>query len=83
MKKVSFLLAILMLLQCFLLVACNNKDNQETTPAETTPAETTPENPPIEPDNNTKVLMADLANYNLICAQRSANTTMTQFWQLQ
>ena len=83
MKKVSFLLAILMLLQCFLLVACNNKDNQETTPAETTPEETTPENPPIEPDNNPKVLMADLANYNLICAQRSANTTMTQFWLLQ
>ena len=79
MKKISFVLAILMLLQCFLLVACNSNDNQETTPVETTPEATAPE----EPDNNIKVLAQDLSKYNLICASRSINSTMTQFWLLQ
>jgi endonuclease/exonuclease/phosphatase family metal-dependent hydrolase len=83
MKKISFLLAILMLVQCFLLVACNQKDNQETTPQETTPQETTPAEPPVEPDNFVKVLAADLSKYNLICAQRIPANVMSQFWQLQ
>ena len=83
MKKISLILAILMLLQCFLLVACNSNDNQETTPLETTPAATTPAETPIEPDNNLKILAQDLSKYNLICASRSANSTMTQFWLLQ
>lgn len=77
MKKISFLLAILMLVQCFLLVACNQKDNQETTPQETTPV-TTPAEPPVEPDNFVKVLAADLSKYNLICAQRSSASVMGQ-----
>ena len=77
MKKISFLLAILMLLQCFLLVACNKH------PEETTPETTTPQETPVEPDNNLKILTADLSKYNLICAQRSSNATMTQYWLLQ
>lgn len=83
MKKISLFLAILMLVQCFFLVACNNNKKQETTPEETTPEQTTPEQTPSEPDNNLKVLAADLSKYSLICASRSANTTMTQFWLLQ
>lgn len=83
MKKISFLLAILMLVQCFFLVACNQKDNQETTPQETTPQETTPAEPPVEPDNSVKILAADLSKYNLICAQRIPANVMSQFWQLQ
>ena len=78
MKKISFLLAILMLVQCFLLVACNQKDNQETTPDATTPQEN-----PAEPDNSVKVLAADISKYNLICAQRIPANIMSQFWQLQ
>ena len=83
MKKISFLLAILMLVQCFLLVACNQKDIQETTPQETTPQETTPAEPPVAPDNFVKILAADLFKYNLICAQRTPANIMSQFWQLQ
>lgn len=70
MKKISFLLAILMLVQCFLLIACNKKDEGESTPA------TTPE---VYPE----VLAADISKYNLICAQRTPANIMSQFWQLQ
>ena len=66
MKKISFLLAILMLLQCFLLGAC--KPSQE---------EKEPEDP------NPKVTIADLSKYSLICASKTANSTMTQYWKLQ
>ena len=76
MKKISLFLAILMLMQCFLLVACKSKDNQETTPAETT-------QPSVEPDNNVKVFAADISKYSLICAQRSSDAVRGQFWQLQ
>ena len=76
MKKISLFLAILMLMQCFLLVACKSIDNQETTPAETT-------QPSVEPDNNVKVFAADISKYSLICAQRSSASVMGQFWQLQ
>ena len=70
MKKISFLLAVLMIVQCFLLVACNkNKD------------ENPPEQPPVETAPHVKV--ADLSKYNLICSARSANNVMGQFWQLQ
>lgn len=78
MKKISLLLAIFILMQCFFLVACNSKENQETTPEATTPAE-----PPVEPDNFVKILVADLSKYNLICAQRTPANVMGQFWQLQ
>lgn len=77
MKKISFLLAILMLVQCFLLVACNQKDNQETTPEMTTPTNTEP------PVTYEEVLTADLSKYTLICASRTAQSTMTQYWLLQ
>ena len=98
MKKISLFLALLMLVQCFFLVACNTNDNQETTPEENIPEETTPEKtspkettddptipdlPPVEPDNGPKVLIEDLSKYSLICASRSGNSTMTQFWLLQ
>lgn len=50
MKKISLFLAILMLMQCFFLIACDvnvnvtvNTGTGETTPEETTPEETTPE----------------------------------------
>lgn len=70
MKKISFLLALLMIAQCFLLVACNkNKD------------ENPPEQPPVETAPHVKA--ADISKYNLICAARSANNVMGQFWQLQ
>ena len=82
MKKISFLLAILMLVQCFLLIACNSKDNQETTPEEI-PTATTPEEVPVEPEVYPEVLVADLSKYNLICAQRTPANVMGQFWQLQ
>ena len=73
MKKISFLLAILMLMQCFLLVACNsNNNNESTTPAETTAP---------EPDNHAKILTADLSKYSIICASRNANSALV--WDLQ
>ncbi len=78
MKKISLLLAILMLMQCFLLIACNSKDNQETTPSQTTP-----EQPPVEPETFAQISAADISKYNLICAQRSSPAVMGQFWQLQ
>ncbi len=82
MKKISFLLALLLLLQCFFLVACNKKDEEESTPT-TTPEVTTPEDPPVEPEVYPEVLVADLSKYNLICAQRTPANVMGQFWQLQ
>lgn len=78
MKKISLLLAIFILMQCFFLVACNSKENQEITPEATTPAEA-----PVEPDNSIKILAADLSKYNIICAQRSSAAVTGQFWQLQ
>ena len=78
MKKISFLLAILMLLQCFFLVACNKNDDQETTPEVTTPAET-----PTEPASYAEVLAIDISKYSLVCAQRSSAAVMGQFWQMQ
>lgn len=73
MKKISFLLAILMLVQCFLLVACNSNNNNEVT----TSAETTAP----EPDNHAKILTSDLSKYSIICASRNANSALV--WDLQ
>ena len=84
MKKISFLLALFVLLQCFFLVACNKKDEEEGTPEVTTPETTTPGAPPVvEPEVYPEVLVADLGKYNLICAQRTPANVMGQFWQLQ
>ncbi len=83
MKKISIFLAFLMLLQCLFLVACNTKEQEETTPEITTPEETTPAEVPVEPDNNPKILAEDISKYNIICAARSTNTVMTQYWLLQ
>ena len=69
MKKLSFLLAILMLLSAILMTACNNGEMpQETAPQETAPAETTA---PIEdepPVVYASISVAQLANYELIYA---------------
>ena len=95
MKKIGFLLAVLMLMQCFLLVACNQNTNTSdetsttTTPDEasttTTPDETSSTSPetPTEPDNHPKIMAEDLSKYTLIAASRSSNAVMNQFWQLQ
>ena len=87
MKKISFLLALFVLLQCFFLVACNKKDEEEgtpaTTPEVTTPETTTSDEPPVEPEVYAEVLIADLSKYNLICAQRAPSNVTGQFWQLQ
>ena len=87
MKKISFLLALFVLLQCFLFVACNKKGEEEgtpaTTPEVTTPETTTSDEPPVEPEVYPEVLVADLGKYNLICAQRTPANVMGQFWQLQ
>ena len=92
MKKISLLLAIFMLMQCFFLVACNKKDEEEgtpattpevTTPETTTPETTTSDEPPVEPEVYAEVLIADLSKYNLICAQRAPSNVTGQFWQLQ
>ncbi|MBE6566830.1 MAG: endonuclease/exonuclease/phosphatase family protein [Ruminococcaceae bacterium] len=87
MKKISVLLALFVLLQCFFLVACNKKDEEEgtpaTTPEVTTPETTTSDEPPVEPEVYAEVLIADLSKYNLICAQRAPSNVTGQFWQLQ
>ena len=73
MKKISFLLAILMLMQCFLLVACNTKNETSDKTSTTT----------TEPDNSVKITLEDLSKYSLVAAARSSNAVMNQFWQLQ
>jgi len=77
MKKISLFFAILMLLQCFFLIACNSKDNQETTQETIPPTCTEP------PEVYDEILTADLSKYALICASRTAQSTMTQYWILQ
>ena len=67
MKKISFVLAIVLLVSlCFMTAACNNGDQEPT--------------PPIK-ENFPKILTADISNYTLICASRGANTAL--LWQLQ
>lgn len=86
MKKIGFLLAVLMLMQCFLLVACNqNTNTPDETSTTTTPDETSSTSPetPTEPDNHPKIMAEDLSKYTLIAASRSSNAVMNQFWQLQ
>lgn len=68
MKKISVFLAILMLLQCFVLVACKPSAEEENKPEE---------------DTNPKITIADLSQYTLVCASKAASSTMTQYWKLQ
>ncbi len=75
---VAILLAIVVVTTAIVCIAVANNKPDETTPEATTPAD-----PPVEPDNYAKILAADISKYNLICAARSSNSVMGQFWQLQ
>ena len=84
MKKLSFLLAILLLLSVCFITACKeehpeettpqNATAEETTPGETTPGETTaPE--PVQPVVHAKILIEQLANYEIVSAKSSSEET--------
>ena len=99
MKKISFLLALFVLLQCFFLVACNSKGNQETTPAATTPAATTPDvttpdvttpdvtTPeqivPSGPDAYAQIKATDISKYTLIYKELNSQLVIDQALQIQ
>ena len=68
MKKISILLAIFILVSCFLMVACNSNED--------------PKEPETEAVYD-EIAAADLSKYSLICAARSASPVMTQYWLLQ
>lgn len=82
MKKISFLLAILLLASSFLMTACKKDEPKETTPAGTTPTATTPaattpevttkpeENPPVV---HASILVENLSNYDIVSAKGSSN----------
>ena len=82
MKKISFLLAILLLASSFLMTACKKDEPKETTPAGTTPTATTPaattpeettkpeENPPVV---HARILVENLSNYDIVSAKGSSN----------
>ena len=70
MRKLSFLLAILLLLSTCTMAACKEKTPEATTPQSTTPEQTTPE--PDAPVVHAKILSAALANYEIIYAKDSS-----------
>ena len=82
MKKISFLLAILLLASSFLMTACKQDEPKETTPAGTTPTATTPaittpevttkpeENPPVV---HASILVENLSNYEIVSAKGASN----------
>lgn len=82
MKKISFLLAILLLASSFLMTACKQDEPKETTPADTTPTATTPaattpevttkpeENPPVV---HASILVENLKNYEIVSAKGASN----------
>ena len=82
MKKLSLLLAILLLLSAILMAACNNqKEPDTTTPAQTTPAQTTPEGttpeettqPEVDPPVvHASISVEQLAKYEIIYAKNSS-----------
>ena len=87
MKKLSLLLAILLLLSAILMAACNNpKEPDTTTPAQTTPAQMTPEGTTPEgttPEETTQpevdppvvhasISVEQLAKYEIIYAKNSS-----------
>ena len=82
MRKISFLLAILLLASSFLMTACKQDEPKETTPADTTPTATTPaattpevttkpeENPPVV---HASILVENLKNYEIVSAKGASN----------
>ena len=70
MRKLSFLLAILLLLSTCTMAACKEKTPEATTPQSTTPEQTTPE--PDAPVVHAKILSAALSNYEIIYAKDSS-----------
>ena len=82
MKKLSFLLAILVLLSTFLMAACNKSEGEgtsppsslpdDTTPTVTTPAETTfeVEEPLLDP--TLSIFTKDVLNYEIVSAKASS-----------
>ena len=87
MKKISFLLAVLLLVSSFLMTACKKEKPEETTPAGTTPAATTPaETTPAattpevttKPEENppvvhASILVENLKNYEIVSAKGASN----------
>ena len=77
MRKLSFLLAILLLLSACLLTACKEGEPQETPPANSTPQATTPEETTPEPDEplldpSLSISLQELSNYEIIYARDSS-----------
>ena len=70
MRRLSFLLAILLLLSTCTMAACKEKTPETTTPQATTPEQTTPE--PDAPVVHAKILLAALSNYEIIYAKDSS-----------
>ena len=70
MRRLSFLLAILLLLSTCTMAACKKKEPEATTPQATTPEQTTPE--PDAPVVHAKILLAALSNYEIIYAKDSS-----------
>ncbi len=70
MRRLSFLLAILLLLSTCTMAACKEKTPETTTPQDTTPEQTTPE--PDAPVVHAKILSAALSNYEIIYAKDSS-----------
>ncbi len=78
MKKLSLLLAIILLFSSFVLTACKEETPEQTTPQDsapevTTPTETTPE--PTVPVEYPAISMEQLANYEIVLAKSSSEET--------
>jgi hypothetical protein len=73
MKKLSFLLAILLLLSVCTMTACKEKNPEDTTPQATTPEETTPA--PGATVVHASVSLEALANYEIVVAKSSSEET--------
>ena len=73
MKKLSFLLAILLLLSVCTMTACKEKKPEDTTPQSTTPEETTPA--PGATVVHASVSLEELANYEIVVAKSSSEET--------
>ncbi len=76
MRKISFLLAILLLASSFLMTACKKDEPEETTPQSTAPVVTTPEqttpfveNPPVV---HASISAEQLTSYEIIYAKDSS-----------
>ncbi len=81
MKKLSFLLAILLLLSVCTMTACKEKKPEATTPQSTTPEETTPE--PGATVVHASISLEALANYEIVVAKSSSEEADALTKQLQ